>query len=445
MGADTDHREAVRRAVTDCAEGALHERAEALLAVLGYRSERRIDVETVPADFLDVAEADSDHFLTDKQRDRILQTWEHVAMVHQFTEDELEEFAQKDLFGASAAWHPSRAESFVFLAVDLRSADYTRASLATMTRTINRLFPMPVIVFYRHERPESGVALTLAVVHRRPHKRHPGRDVLEKITLIKDVRVAQPHRAHLDILGELALTRLDLDRLSFDDLHVAWERVLDTEELNRSFYASLFKWYQRAIKEATFPAAAPVEHQVLRLITRVLFVWFVKEKRLVAEDWFRRSAVADLLCDFGGSDYYRAVLQNLFFAALNTPLDQRGFSTQRRTTHRVFSRYRYRSLIQDVGRFRQMMARTPFVNGGLFDCLDDEESRGAGGERYDMFSDPDPAGGARGCPSPGGCLARARRPGPAVLRRSWPLPAPESLQVHGRGEHAGRNGGGVGS
>ena len=36
------------------------------------------------------------------------------------------------------------------------------------------------------------------------------------------------------------------------------------------------------------------------------------------------------------------------------------------------------------------MKQTPFINGGLFDCLDDEESRSAGGRRIDMFSDPDP-------------------------------------------------------
>ena len=41
------------------------------------------------------------------------------------------------------------------------------------------------------------------------------------------------------------------------------------------------------------------------------------------------------------------------------------------------------------------MKQTPFINGGLFDCLDDEESRSAGGRRIDMFSDPDPNDGPR--------------------------------------------------
>ena len=170
----------------------------------------------------------------------------------------------------------------------------------------------------------------------------------------------------------------------------AWLDALDTEELNRRFYRELFDWFNRAVAEAKFPSTVPMEQQVIRLITRILFVWFIKEKGLVREEWFIRAEMEELLNDFGGSDYYRAVLQNLFFATLNTEMGKRGFSTQTRRTHRVLSRFRYRTLIRKTERFKELMNRTPFVNGGLFDCLDDEESRSAGGKRIDMFSDPDP-------------------------------------------------------
>ena len=116
----------------------------------------------------------------------------------------------------------------------------------------------------------------------------------------------------------------------------------------------------------------------------------------MAEEWFDEPAMRKVLRDFGGSDYYRAVLQNLFFATLNTPMDQRGFSARTRTTHRVFSRFRYRSLIRDIEWFEALTQRTPFINGGLFDCLDDELSRSEGGRRIDMFSDPDPRDGPAG-------------------------------------------------
>ena len=393
-----ERRERIRKSLTDFANGLLERRARDLLKELGYTSSRHIEIGPEPGDFIDEFETPEGRPIAKRQRELILETWKRVAMVFQYTDEEIG--VQGSLF-ADKGWEEGRAKSFLFLAVDLRDGEYPRHKLADMIRAVNRPFAMPVIVFFRYRRSDDTTAVTLAVIHRRAHKRDASRDVLERATLIKDIRVDQPHRAHIDILSELAIPSLALERRTFDALLAAWERVLDTRELNRRFYRELFAWFQRAVAEARFPADAPIEEQVIRLITRMLFVWFVKEKGLIAEDWFDEAAMRRMLREFGGSDYYRAVLQNLFFATLNTPMDRRGFSSRRRTTHRVFSRYRYRSLIRDVEEFTAFMARTPFINGGLFDCLDDEKSRTAGGRRIDMFSDPDPDEG------PG--IAQARR------------------------------------
>ena len=389
-------REAIRDAVRVFETKSLRDRTERLLGVLGYKSERyEADFVFGPDGFLEWAYEESpDRRIAKKPRELIEENWDRIEMVFQYTDDELR--MQANLFGGDRrVWEKSRAKSFLFLAVDLKDGDHPRYKLAEMTRAINRPLMMPAIVFFRHRRDDGSTALTLAVIHRRAHKRDAERDVLERATLIKDIRVADPHRAHLDILSELALSSLALEHRTFDALLAAWERVLDTQALNRRFYRELFEWFQRAVVEAQFPADAPAEEQVIRLITRILFVWFIKEKGLVPEDWFDEQAMEAMLREFGGTDYYRAVLQNLFFATLNTPMDQRGFSTRTRTSHRVFSRYRYRSLIHDIERFRTLMQQTPFINGGLFDCLDDEMSRSAGGRRIDMFSDPDPRDGPR--------------------------------------------------
>ena len=87
----------------------------------------------------------------------------------------------------------------------------------------------------------------------------------------------------------------------------------------------------------------------------------------------------------GGDSYYRTVLQNLFFATLNTEIDKRGFSTGRNATHRNFSLYRYKREISDPDALLGLFAQTPFINGGLFDCLDSEEATGSGGYRVDCF------------------------------------------------------------
>ncbi|WP_420632506.1 Eco57I restriction-modification methylase domain-containing protein [Candidatus Palauibacter sp.] len=365
----------------------LRESAAGLLGVLGYRSDRLPAVDGMP-EFLDLCENEGK--LTETQL-ASFDKWSDVQAVFQFTEDELR---AHEALGV-AGFEKSRAESFLFMAVQLRDGEYARGRLADMTRNVNRVFAMPVIVIYRYRGSGGANVFTVAVVHRRAHKRDPTRDVLERVTLVKDVREEDPHRAHIDILAGLALEKLsgEQERWSFDQLHAAWESALDTEPLNRRFYRQLFDWFERACREGEWPPDAPGEQQVIRCITRVLFVWFIKEKGLVSEDWFKRERMEELLRKLGGSDYYRAVLQNLFFATLNAPSEQRAWSTRTRDSHRVFSRWRYRSLIRDIEGFEALMARTPFINGGLFDCLDDEESESSGGKRVDMFSDPDPAHG----------------------------------------------------
>ncbi len=110
------------------------------------------------------------------------------------------------------------------------------------------------------------------------------------------------------------------NRKNFDGLLAAWIAKLDTEELNKQFYRKLFTWYEWAVEIAKFPTdenrvIKPEEH-VIRLITRLLFIWFIKEKGLIADELFSKAQIRDLLTegDFdNGDSYYRAVLQNLFF------------------------------------------------------------------------------------------------------------------------------------
>ena len=385
-------REALNDALSGFAAGApLRACAETLFGVLGYRSTRTGEVGSV-REFLERFDARGDP-LTEKQR-ALFDSWRTVDIVFQVTGEEIAEQAR--LFDGKG-FEPGVIESFLFLAVDMEGDDYNRTHLADTTRAVNRLFGMPVVILFRH-----GATLSLAVVHRRVHKRDTNRDVLEKVTLVKGIRTDRtPHRAHTDILAELALPSLVAAAgvRSFDDLHAAWERTLDVEELNRRFYRELLRWFERAVEECRFPddgaGDGNAQRHVIRLITRLLFIWFLKEKGLapdtVFEEDFARSALKEYAPD--RTDYYRAVLQNLFFATLNTEIGKRAFrkpsATGRRDNpdHRDFSKYRYRTLLTDPDGFTATLQSVPFVNGGLFDCLDDFEGTRAGGRRIDAFTD----------------------------------------------------------
>ena len=180
---------------------------------------------------------------------------------------------------------------------------------------------------------------------------------------------------------------------TFEKLHSQWERALDIESLNQRFYCELFKWFERTIAVCQFPddgaGEGSEQRHVIRLITRLLFIWFMKEKGLIPDELFEEHYAHEALADHAldKTDYYRAVLQNLFFATLNTPIDKRAFNNTTHATHRDFSKYRYRKLLTNANRFVESLHDVPFVNGGLFDCLDDFVGVANGERRIDSFTD----------------------------------------------------------
>ena len=185
-------------------------------------------------------------------------------------------------------------------------------------------------------------------------------------------------------------------------------KAFSVEALTQEFYKDLFQWYQWAIREdsgVSFPGNTATEDddrenlsvKVIRLITRLLFVWFIKQKDLVPGRLFDATYIERILKDFdprSATDgcYYNAILQNLFFATLNRAI--RDDDGQPRRFAHVKGRdaktlYRYAELFSisedDVVR---LFSDVPFLNGGLFDCLDKDVTHD-GVERaynYDGFS-----------------------------------------------------------
>ncbi len=378
------HKNDIKDALKHFTGGNLAENARHLLDTLGYRSGRTMSLEPNTADeFIDYFDPSN----TMNAERALLDEWESIDLLFQLTGDEITLSDQPTLGFEGSGIDNSIYQSYLFFALKLRGSSYSRTQLSQITREINKLTPMPAMMVFQH-----GRSLTFAVIDRRLHKRDESRDVLEKVTLIKDINLGDPHRAHIDILFDLSHRQRQFSDLN--SLHEAWKEALDTEALNRDFYKELFKWFEWAVSQAKFPAEemktlSPQEH-VIRLITRLLFVWFLKEKGLVAEGLFEEDDVRDLLKNYDredGDSYYRAVLQNLFFATLNTEIEKREFSTEKNATHRDFSRYRFKKQINDPDKLLELFAQTPFINGGLFDCLDSEEATDDGGFRIDCFSD----------------------------------------------------------
>jgi len=363
----------------------------ALLKKLGYTSDKQMLVPGAdPTLFVEMAESYSS---TRLNRDKAkLDEWTKADILFQLTDDELG--GQESLFKA-AEIKPGLLQSYLFFAIELKRSDYSRSALSDITRQINRLFPMPVMVLFTY----SG-KLSIAVINRRQNKREQYKDILGKVTLIHDVDLAKPHRGHLEILESfsvpaLATAKRKID--SFDNLHSAWEEVFNVELLNKQFYRELSNWYFWALPQVEFPADLEPDDEkrratgLIRLLTRLIFCWFLKEKSLIPESLFRSDELNKLLKDFdpvseNSSSYYQAILQNLFFATLNQRMGKdskgkpyRNFAkdegrVKNRATDDVNNLYRYEKLFAvPEDEALAQFADIPFLNGGLFECLDRTE------------------------------------------------------------------------
>ena len=71
--------------------------------------------------------------------------------------------------------------------------------------------------------------------------------------------------------------------------------LLNTEALNKRFYRDLEEWYEWAasVETCKFPDKEN-KMQVIRMITRILFIWFLKEKNRVPSDIFEEEGARDI-------------------------------------------------------------------------------------------------------------------------------------------------------
>ncbi len=74
------------------------------------------------------------------------------------------------------------------------------------------------------------------------------------------------------------------------------------------------------------------EIAIIRLITRLMFIWFMKVRHLISNTLFDEENISKMLKNFSEkeSTYYKAILQNLFFATPNTEQKDRKFRTETR-------------------------------------------------------------------------------------------------------------------
>ena len=307
-----------------------------------------------------------------------------------------------------------RYVGMMVFAVDIHPhQSLTRTELSTLTRGFNRIAAaQPVVLFIRLE---NQLALSTCERSEYTQQWRDG-EKLGRVSLLRGINCNHPHRGHIDILESIG----DKAYPTFEELYKHWMQVFSSELLTKKFYSELSDWYAWAVQVARFPNDISnkgddekYNHEnCIRLITRLIFVWFLKQKRLIPEEFFDEEYIQDhyianfnphdrdnLLYNSEQSKYYRLILQNLFFAMLNRTIVPEGKDTpnnrqfrgdhqfgNKRDGYNVNNLMRYQKEFKEGGadEFLKMANNNvPFLNGGLFDCLDDKPK----GLYYDGFSE----------------------------------------------------------
>ena len=203
------------------------------------------------------------------------------------------------------------------------------------------------------------------------------------------------------------------------------KQVSDTDDLKKrfsvdvvtkEFYKDLFDWYEWASTLVRFPQGDTTKDKngnfniklskdnnrlnLIRLITRLMFVWFIKQKDLIPSWIFDTDAMKNILAEFDpnnkkSGNYYNAIIQNLFFATLNRKIEDRAFADD--TSERFNKQFGVKNYYRDnrkktffketneqiIERFKPV----PFLNGGLFECLDTLKNHEDEKKNIEVFTD----------------------------------------------------------
>jgi hypothetical protein len=162
--------------------------------------------------------------------------------------------------------------------------------------------------------------------------------------------------------------------------------------VSKDFCQNLATWHTWATTLARFPDGRGYhvtltqndnKQRLIRLITRFIFVWFIRQKGLIPPWVFDKKEMERILNNFDAASktsgaYYNGIIQNLFFATLNKPITERAFTDDRKPKQNPH--YGIKALYRDQkgeslfaishSAFIDLFKTIPFVNTGLFECLD---------------------------------------------------------------------------
>ena len=178
---------------------------------------------------------------------------------------------------------------FYFASKDLGKLDKlpTRSELAKISREFNKQFAVFFIIIFRYQVQDTNlkntnyITFSVCQSHSKKLGSDMGRNVVNKIIMLKDINLSDTHPAHIQIVETLK-TKVD----TLDQLKNHWLNVLSKDKLNKDFYGDIVGFYERLINDQSnvinpYNDKNHTQKGAVRLLLRVLFIWFLEQKKEV--------------------------------------------------------------------------------------------------------------------------------------------------------------------
>jgi len=329
-----------------------------------------------------------EHFRNNETFDAILNTY-FIGIVDDSIFREVGLFDERYSYKQALVQAERNYDGLMLFALELDKHP-TRTEISDLTRSFNRISQkMPVGLLIKYENEDEAV-ISISISERFKYKQNWRQgEKAGKVIILRDIHTKTTHAGHIRILKDLTKP---VAVTSYAQLHAHWLEVLDVSILNKRFFQELANWYFWAMDNVSFPDDVEKDEELrnatnlIRLITRIIFIWFIKEKKLVPNNLFRKESLKNIVVDFmknnKSENFFHAILQNLFFGTLNQVIEERGFVKEgtfqeNRIEYGVKNLFRYsdKFLIPESDVI-ELFKEIPFLNGGLFDCLDKPDDEG---------------------------------------------------------------------
>lgn len=229
-----------------------------LLNLLGYNSDKMIEWES--NNFIGFLRYfDLENKFNNKD---IINKWDSINLIFQITEEEINKI--NPVFKSIKIGN-SLINSYLFFVIKINREIYSIWNLSEITYEINKILPIPSFIIFQYSN-----SLAFGIADRRFNKLDDSRDVIEEVSLVKNINMNHPSEHHIKFLSELSLdTLLTIKSINnFTDLHNAWKVIfhkyyeiydesytaedyfeLGNYFIDKQFYEDAIEYYSLAISE----------------------------------------------------------------------------------------------------------------------------------------------------------------------------------------------------